>query len=316
MPEKRTSIILAAGLAALMALPAPASADGPRVAVTIKPLHSLVAAVMEGVAAPALLVPAGDSPHTHAVRPSEAHVIENAGLVFWIGPALEVSYAKTLRALAEGEIVTMVDQPGLEVLPVRESGLAAYAHEDESAEHAKPEGLAIDPHIWLDPVNAKAMAAAIAAALAGHDPENAETYRANAEKLKSRLDALDAELEAELAPVREIPFLTYHAAYQYFVRHYGLNDIGAIAVSPEQQPGLKRLRELRGAITGGGVVCVFTEPQFEPALARRLVEGTDARLGTLDPESRPEIPPGPGFYFALMRGLSRDLRACLSPSGG
>ena len=273
---------------------------------------------MEGVAVPALLVPAGDSPHTHTVRPSEARVIEDADLVFWIGAMLETSYAKPIRALARGEIVTLTEAPGIELLPVRAAGIAPHAHEhDEAADHGeKPAGIAADPHIWLDPVNAKAIVAAAAQALIAVDPQNAEAYQANAARTQTRLDELDAQIKAEVAPVRDIPFLTYHDAYRYFEQRYGLNNAGAITISPEQQPGVRRLRALRQLIVEGGVVCVFTEPQFEPALAKTLVAGTEARIGTLDPESRPELPSGPDFYFGLMRGLAKDLRDCLAGSGG
>lgn len=306
------AILLAAGVSA-----AAAAADRPpRVAVTIKPVHGLVAAVMEGIGTPALLVPAGDSPHTHAVRPSEARLIADADLVFWVGPTLETSYAKPMRALAKGTVVTLVETPGIDLLAVRVAGIAPHAHDDEDQDHEAPTGIAIDPHIWLEPMNAKAIVAAAAAALAAADPANAETYRANASRTQARLDALDAEIKGGVAPVKGVPFLTYHDAYQYFERRYGLDNAGAITISPEQQPGLKRLRELRKLIADEGVVCVFTEPQFEPALAKTLVAGTTARIGTLDPESRPDISPGPDFYFGLMRGLAKDLTDCLTASGG
>ena len=285
------------------------AAEPPKVAVTIKPLHSLVAAVMGDAGNPALLLSGGDSPHTHAARPSEARIIEDADLVFWIGPDLETAYAKPLRALVKGRIVTMIDSEGLELLPVREAGLAAHARDHE-------EGGNVDPHIWLDPVNAKAMVRAIAAALSEADPKRATLYGDNAVRTQARIDALNADLKAELAPVRTVSFLTYHDAFQYFERRYELTNIGAITISPEQPPGAKRLSALRAAIEEENVACVFTEPQFEPALAHTLVAGTGARIGTLDPETRPELAPGPDFYFGLMRALAHDLKACLAPSGG
>ncbi len=323
MPKTGFSAFFAAiGFAAAI-FAAPAQAQGPesppRVAVTIKPVHGLAAAVMEGIGTPALLLAGGDSPHTHAARPSEARLIEAADLVFWIGPMLETAYAKPIRALARGKIVTLAEAPGVELLPVRAAGIAAHEedHDDEDGDHSRePAGIAVDPHIWLDPVNAKAIVAAIADTLADADPRNAGAYRANATRTRARLEALNADIAAEVAPLRGVPFLTYHDAYQYFERRYGLANAGAIALSPEQQPGAKRLRALRKLIAAEGVVCVFTEPQFEPALAETLVAGTKARIASLDPEWRPELPPGPGFYFGLMRGLARDLRDCLAPSGG
>ena len=295
------------------------SDNPPAVAATIKPLDGLVAAVMAGAGTPTLLIPGGESPHIHTVRPSEARVIASADLVFWIGPTLESSYAKTLKALARGKVVTMTEVPGIELLAERGAGIARHDHGDDHEVVRAGTDLdpsRVDPHIWLDPVNAKAMVRAIADALAEADPARADLYRSNAAKMDARLDALDSELKSELAGVRDIPFITYHDAYQYFERRYGLDNAGAVALSPEQQPGARHLSDLREVIANEKVVCVFTEPQFRPALAETLVTGTKARIGTLDPESQPAIAAGPDFYFGLMRALAKDLRACLAPSGG
>jgi len=323
MPKRRflpflLPFLSAAAIFAASGTASSARENPPDVAVTIKPLHGLVAAVMDGAGTPALLIPGGESPHIHAVRPSEARVIESADLVFWIGPTLESSYAKPLKALARGKVVAMTGAPGIALLAGRSAGVAPHGHgqADDGHEETGLDPNTVDPHFWLDPINAKAMVAVIAAALIETDPARADLYRGNAAKTEANLDALDSELQTELAPVRDIPFITYHDAYQYFERRYGLNNAGAVALSPEQQPGARHLSDLRRVIAEEHVVCVFTEPQFRPALAETLVAGTDTRIGTLDPESQPGIPAGPDFYFGLMRALAKDLTACLAPSGG
>ena len=168
----------------------------------------------------------------------------------------------------------------------------------------------MDGHAWLDPINAKTMADRIAQVLSAKDPAKAALYRTNADALKAKLDALDAELAKDLAPIAGRPFVVFHDALQYFERRYGLKAVGSIAISPEVAPGAKRLSALRSRVASLGAVCVFSEPQFDTRLADNVVEGTRARTGTIDPEGS-RIEPGPDLYFTLLRNLAKDLRACL-----
>lgn len=172
----------------------------------------------------------------------------------------------------------------------------------------------MDAHVWLDPVNAKAMVAAIAATLQHADPDNAATYAANAEAMAARLDALDGHMAAILEPVRERAFVLFHDAFQYMEARYGLNAVGSITISPERRPGAERLTELRRTIRDSDAVCIFAEPQFEPALVRVVVEGTQVRTGELDPLGAAQ-PEGPDLYFSLMEGNADSLRDCLLPAG-
>ncbi|HIC82487.1 MAG TPA: zinc ABC transporter substrate-binding protein [Kiloniellaceae bacterium] len=186
-----------------------------------------------------------------------------------------------------------------------------HAHEAEGHEgHAHGE---TDMHIWLDPHNAQAMAAAIAEALIEADPDNSGVYRANREILVRRLDQLDREMTSELASVKDKPFIVFHDAYQYMEQHFGLSAVGSITVSPERQPGAQRLTEMREKITELGAVCIFAEPQFEPRLVGVVAEGTQAKTGTLDPLGA-DLEYGPEMYFSLMRGNAEALRNCLSES--
>lgn len=334
---------LAAACAAVLAACLPAMADGPRVVASIAPVHSLAAAVMEGVGEPRLLVRPGASPHATALKPSDAAALQAAQVVFWVGPGLEAFLAGPLETLAPtARRVELAAAPGLVLLPVREGGdFEAHvhgaddhdagdahdeadhgeAHHDEAAppDAAHGEGShghdAMDMHVWLDPRNARAMAAAIAIALAGADPAHAEAYRANAAALDARLAALDERLAAALAPVKAKPFVTFHDAYQYFDRRYGLAAVGAITVDPTRAPGADRIRALKARMMRLGAVCVFAEPQFEPKLVETLVEGTPIRTGVLDPDAAAGHAPGPGLYASLMEDLAASLVGCLSGAG-
>jgi zinc transport system substrate-binding protein len=291
-------------------LAAPASAEVPSVVASIKPVHSLVAAVMDGVGAPALLVPGSASPHVYSLKPSDAKRLATAQIVFWIGPMYEGFLAKPLAALGgTARVVTLAEAEDVVVLQAREGG----AWEEEAHAHAAHSGGTHDEddgHLWLDPENAKAIVAAAAATLVDADPENAARYRANAAHATEALGALDARLGARLAPIAAVPYIVFHDAYQYLERHYGLAASGSITVAPERKPGARRVKEIRARIAAARVACVFAEPQFEPALVRSLAADTGARVGVLDPLGA-DLAEGPGLYAAMMEQLAASLASCL-----
>jgi zinc transport system substrate-binding protein len=310
-------------------------ADAPKVVVSIKPVHSLVAAIMQGVGEPKLIVEGAASPHTYSLKPSNAKTLENADVIFWVGHGLEAFLEKPLEALAsKAKVVELDDAPGLQKLTFREGG-AFEAHDDgdhhepegekhaahdhdkgekpEAHEHHHDEG-EFDMHLWLDPANAKAMAAEIEKTLAAADPAHAATYAANARALDARLDALDTELAATVAPIKNKPFVVFHDAYQYFEHRYGVKVAGSITVSPESLPGAERISEIHAKVKQLNATCVFAEPQFEPRLVKVVTEGTAAKSATLDPEAA-TLAEGPDLYFALMRGIATSLKTCLDTAG-
>lgn len=325
---------------ALMLLSLSPALAAPKVVASIKPVQSLVAAVMDGVGEPAVIVDGAASPHTFALKPSTAKLIANADVVFWVGPELEPFLEKPLETLGEkAEAVELSEAPGVNKLPVREdANFEPHHHGDEEGEaghegheHAGHDHAAegkeaaahdhghdhghehgeFDAHVWLDPENAKAMADDIAHHLSEADPANAATYAANAKALKEKLTALETELTAELEPVKDKPFIVFHDAYQYFEHRFGVHAAGSVTLSPEVQPGAERVAALRDKLKDLGAVCVFSEPQFEPKLVGVLVEGTGVRTGVLDPLGA-DVANGKDLYFEVTRKLAASLKTCLS----
>jgi zinc transport system substrate-binding protein len=270
---------------------------------TIKPVHSLVAAVMQGVGTPELLIGGALSEHSYALKPSDARKIERAAAIFEIGPDLETYLTAPLAALgARSRVVVLERAPGVRLLPARHGGLW-----EDAGEHGHGPS---DPHLWLDPQNAIAMTAAIAATLVKFDPAHAAAYRANGAREIAALKALDRELAAKLAPLRGRPFLVFHDAYRYFEARYGLKAAGAVTVAPDRPVGPRRVEALRAAILQGRAACIFREPQFPPKLIGTLDEGTGVRVGVLDPLGA-ELKPGPALYPELLRALAQSLTECL-----
>ena len=307
-------------LSGLLVGTAASAADAPTVVVSIKPIHSLVAAVMQGVGTPDLIVDGAASPHTYALKPSNARSLEQAQVVFWVGPGMEAFLQKPLASLGSNASIVELDHaPGITKLKFREGGAfephddgdEPAAGEDHEHDHDDRDHGEFDTHLWLDPHNAKAMVAEITTSLVAADPANALTYEANQKALNDKLDALDTEIASTLAPVKDKPFIVFHDAYQYFEHRYGVRVSGSITVSPETIPGAQRVSEIHSKVTDLGATCVFSEPQFEPKLVNVVLEGTSAKSGVLDPEAA-TLPQGPDLYFDLMRGIASSLKACLS----
>lgn len=303
-----------------------------RVVTSIKPVHSLVAAVMQGVGTPDLIVEGAGSPHTYALKPSQAKQLQEADLVFWMSHDLEAFLEKSIDGIATKAVsVPLMESHGLMTLGFREGGaFDDHGHDehDDHDEHDKDDDHdhekhddhdehdhgEVDPHVWLDPENAKAMVHEIEEALAKADPANAATYESNAEAVMAKLDSLVAEIDSELQPVKGRGYIVFHDAYQYFENRFGVSAIGSITVSPEVLPGAERISDLQEKVRSLDATCVFSEPQFEPKLVATVTENTNARFGVIDPLGA-AIDEGPNLYFTLIRNMASSLKNCLLGSG-
>ncbi|MFT7447662.1 zinc ABC transporter substrate-binding protein [Sulfitobacter sp.] len=367
--------------ASFLLLSTAAWADVPRVATDIAPVHSLVSQVMAGVGTPDLTIPPGASPHSYAMRPSEARALAGADLVVWVGHALTPWMGEPIDALAGDALhLELEDVAGTLVLKNR-AGVAFEAHdhdddhddhagdEDHDAhddhadnddhadhddhaddeghddhaddeghdDHADDEGHddhaddddhadhddhadddghnhaagAIDPHLWLDPVNASLWLGAISDVLGQLDPENADIYAANAAKGQAELSDLQTSIQAQLSPLQGRPFAVFHDAYHYFEARFGVEASAALSLSDGSAPSAARLAEVREVVQSVKAVCVFTEPQFNPGLVAALAEGGDMKSAPLDPLGA-ELTPGPALYGEVIQGLATSFTECLS----
>ena len=302
-----------------------------KVVASIKPVHSLVASVMQGVSEPSLLVKGAGSPHTYSLKPSQAKELQAADIVFWMSHDLEAFLENSIESIAKNaKAVSLMDSHGLMKLNFREGGaFDAHDHGHDDHGHDKHDDHGddkhddhghnkhdehghneVDPHVWLDPQNAKSLVHEIEEHLAEIDPSNAAKYEANAKAVMKKLDALTKEIEADLKPIRERGYVVFHDAYQYFEKRFGVSAVGSITVSPEVLPGAERVSELRDKVKSLNASCVFSEPQFEPKLVKTITENTDAGTGVLDPLGS-NIKDGPELYFTLIRNMAKSLKDCL-----
>ena len=287
-----------------------------KVVVSIKPFHSLVSTVMQGVSEPALLLNGNNSPHTYSLRPSAAVKLQNADLVFWGGENLEGFLAKPIHSLAAGaRVVSFEDTPGLILRPFRSvkewQELDPESKNDQ--DHVKKRKInrlpGNDPHIWLDPLNAQKITQYLIQILSKFDPENSQTYHSNGKKTILRLSDLNIQLETKMSSVSSKPYIVFHDAYQYFEKRYQLNPIASVIVSSGPSTSVGRLIDIRKKIKNKNVLCIFTEPQFSPKLVQTVISGTAVKKGILDPIGT-RISPGPEMYFTLLNNISHSISTC------
>ena len=302
----RRFVLLAAALFAAVhaALAAP-----PPVVVTIRPLHSLAAAVMKGAGAPRLLIRDGSPVHHYALRPSDAKALAGAKLVVLVDYGLEHFLLGKLPGLAgQAKIVRAWRMTGVKLLgkrPLNPPGIGAPG--------AGLTDNAINWHIWLSPDNAKAIARGLAEILADMDAGNAALYRANAKALAVRLDALTDELEVMLKDARGKPFIVAHDATRYFEERFGLRAIASIepAGAGEAGPGTMRMLSLVGLARKHPGICVFVTPDAPAKWASLLKREAGARPVMIDPAGA-LLKPGPGLYPKLLKNLASAFSGCLN----
>jgi len=270
----------------------PALAKSPNVVASIKPIHSLVSMVMEGIGSPYLLVANNSSPHDYVLRPSDASALEKADLVFWIGPQLEASLTRPLKTLAaRAKIISFANVDTMIRLPLRGTN-------------------GINMHFWLDPKNAISMVEKIAGQLSLIDPDNGGRYRQNALKAIKKLRNLTHEITAILQPVSGQEFITFHNAYRYFEQSFSMPAVTSITINPQTAPGVRRVEQIQRLIASRNVRCIFSEPQFSPRLIKAISEGSGIKIGVLDPLGA-RLTPGPRLYFQLLNNIALSMRDCL-----
>lgn len=181
-----------------------------------------------------------------------------------------------------------------------------HAHDDHD-DHGDHDH---DPHAWLDPMNAKVWLTAIAEELAELDPENADTYRANATAGQAQLDGLITEISAQLDPVRGANFVVFHDAFQYFENRFDIAASGSITLSDASDPSPARIREIQTKVRDLNVACAFSEPQYDANLVDTVFRGTDAEIGVLDPLGA-DLEPGADLYAQMLRNMATALTDCL-----
>ena len=297
-----------------------------KVVASIKPIHSLASYLMDGIAKPDLIVDGYASPHGFAMKPSHAKMLQNADLVFWVGEDLESFLEKPLSSIAKkAEKIELIEIKGLQVLKFRERnifdehGHDDHGHDDDHGKkeddhddhgHDDHDGHAhgeFDPHIWLDPINTKAMLNEMVDHLIENDPKNEAKYKSNLAKALQEIDKLTIDVMTDLSS--SVSSIVFHDAYQYFEERFNVKVLGAFTVNTDVMPGAEQLAEIREIIEHDKVACVFSEPQFNPDIISAVAKDMKIKTGVLDPLGA-TLDPGKDLYFNLIRNMSASFKDC------
>ena len=286
------------------------------VVVGIAPVHSLAQAVMGNTGKAELIIPPDQSPHSVRLRPSQARLLQNAKLLFYISEEFERFMPAALRSLPPSVRAVSVLE-GIDLLPYRDEDRDHDKHDDHEKhddhdddhsghdDHGHGE---YDLHAWLDPNRAKEIVDVIARELSALHPDRQETYQANARRLHEKLTELDTELKTILSTAQGRSFAVMHDAYQYFELRYGLENKLSIR-DHDATASAKRLLDFRRK--SADITCLFGEAQIPLHQMRALIGGRDIKLGELDPLGA-DLTPGADLYFKMMRNLGRAFADCLS----
>ncbi|MDC3022519.1 zinc ABC transporter substrate-binding protein ZnuA [Candidatus Pelagibacter sp.] len=294
-----------------------------KVVTSIKPIHSLASYLMDGVAKPDLIVDGYASPHGFALKPTHAKMLQEADLVFWVGEDLENFLEKPLKSIAKkAEKIELMEIKGLTKLKFRERNIFdehghkedehghkedEHGHKEDEHGHDEHAHGEHDPHIWLDPLNAKIILSEMAEHLIENDKKNEAKYKANLKKAHKDLDKLTKKVKSELN--KDFKSIVFHDAYQYFEKRFGINILGAFTVNTDVMPGAEQLAEIREIIEHDKVSCIFSEPQFNPDIIKAVAKDTNVATGVIDPLGA-TLNPGKNLYFDLIGNMSKSFKGC------
>lgn len=306
MPFKHLALPL--GLAAAMTS-APVLATN--VVASIKPVELLVRAVAGDDVSVSTLVPPGASPHSYNMKPSERRALEQADVIFWVGPGIETFLSRMLNG-ADFRDRTIAFLPGQGMAdPVEDEHHDNHGHEDEHGhDHGHEHSGGEDPHVWLDPALALGMAKDIRDALAAIEGADVAALDANLARFERDLSATEQAILEDLAPARDIELFTYHDAFSRYAGHYGLKLAGVLTLNPELSPGARHIAEVQGKLQAATHPCLLTEPQFDRQWWRSITEGLNVTFTTWDPLAT-DIPTGPDGYVQFQRSIADAVLTCL-----
>lgn len=223
------------------------------------------------------MVPSGTEPHDWEPSTNDLKNLEKADVFIYNGADMEpwaddllVSRSDTLRVVEASENVELRTTDGEH----------EHAHEHEGADHHHGD---FDPHVWLDPENAKIEMEAIRDALCTADPENSTVFQSNYEKYAAELDALDAEFREKLAPLPNRTIVVAHEAFGYLCDAYGLTQVGIEGLSPDSEPDPGRMAEVIDFVREHSISTIFFEELVSPKVAEAIASETGAQAKMLSP---------------------------------
>jgi ABC-type Zn uptake system ZnuABC Zn-binding protein ZnuA len=266
-------------LAAQLSIPDAVPAAGVNKAKTIEVAATIfpIADIARRIAGPGIrviqILPAGASPHTFDLTPSQVRKMQKSRLIFKIG-GIDDWVDGISESLPQAKIVTL--QNNIVLKPAHEKGHSHHGKEKSGHQD-------FDPHYWLDAANGMLMARNIADTLSAADPSRAAVYDANYRQYSRELTALHGEIKTEFSKLKNIRMIVFHDAWRYFAAAYGLEITAVFQPSPGREPSPRDMQELYAQVRLHGIKTVFSEPQLPTASIEPVLRDLNLKLVVLDP---------------------------------
>ena len=242
-----------------------------------------------------------ENEHTYSPKPSDIIAVRKARLLVEIGVGLEVWVSALVKNAGSPSLRVITTSKGIGL--IRDSG----REDGQQVEDDQHDG---NPHIWLDPENAKIMLRHITEALIKVDPSHASEYRDNQAAYLRQLDQLQADLLERLKPITDRRILVYHPAWPYFARRFGFRIVDEVVTQSGAEPSAHHLQMLISRIRKDRIRVIVSEPQMSQKIPDMLGRETGARVVVLSP--LPGAVPGTETYVDLLRYNVMQLADALS----
>lgn len=279
---------------------------------SVKPIGFITEAIAWNVTDTEILLPDGVSPHTYSLKPSDLLKIKNAQLIIWVGEDMETFMPTVLKNIDKQKQIELMDIAQIKPLLRTSHGEHDHDHDhaedDPSQHHHRGE---YDEHIWLSPKIARVIAQTIHDQLIKLYPNKKVLIDENLNKFTTKLADTEQIIAKKVINVQNRGYFVFHDAYGYFESQFGLKNLGSFTINPAVQPGVQKLYAIQQELKEHQAVCIFKEPQFSPAVIEKLVNGTDVRIGELNPLGT-GIAVTKDAYSQFLLKLTEQLLDCLN----
>ena len=263
------------------------------------------------------MVPAGTEPHDWEPAATDVKNLEEADVFIYNGAGMEHWTEDVLGALDNKELKVVEASRGLTLLEGKEEDeeeTEDSSSDSDASDESTDSEITYDPHVWLNPLNAKAEMENIKNAFVEADPDNKDYYEQNYETYAEKFDQLDKEYKDGLADTKSKDLITSHEAFGYLCQAYGLNQVGIEGLSPDSEPDASRMNEIIKFAKENNVKTIFFEELVSPKVSETIADEIGAKTAVLNPLeglTDDEISAGED-YFSVMESNLDVLKQALN----
>jgi zinc transport system substrate-binding protein len=265
----------------------------PNIVVSIKPIHSIVSALTQGVSTPTLLLSGNQSAHHAHLKPSQISLLEQADLVVIVHPDFEEGLAKSIRNIQADKVLT-VDQ----------------SEDEQGHEHEHEHAGSVNHHSWLNIEDMQDFTQALSQRLIKIDAKNKAIYLANLDALKLKLDELQNTTQQQLSNYTNQPLITYNNAFEHFIENYKLKSVGSVSRQHGENLSIYKILKAKQIIKDEKVTCLLFTSEASDKRINTLTEGLKIKTSGIDIIGF-DIKPGADHYLKLIQDITHKAVQCL-----